>query len=442
MRQATAVSNDHRREDRYPVPSPAASEHLQRVVCMFLSGAGLFIAMMTLTPFQGASQTDPAASGNIINQVGYLALGGIYTLAMLSLVDRRVLLKTLSPAWFIIFALAFWSCRQSYDPSASMRGVLFTLISMTLVAGLLLIPRTQKDFAEAGANAILLLLAINYAVIILKPELAVHSAASGEPWHAGSWRGHLAHKNFAAPAFSVLAMFGIYCWRCGIAWRGAAIFLLSVIFVLNTNSKTTNGLLPLAIAIVFISRLTGRPGLMVLVHAAMTIVIACLTIGTVLSPLFLHWTGALIEDVTFTGRDDIWRFGIDNLKDRFWQGYGMSGFWLSPISEGRELNYEAAWDVRGIGSAHNSYLDMFLTFGVPAGATVISLLMIKPLIDYLRAYRHPENRILADFFAMIIVFMTYIGMLESFLLNRSDPVWLVYALGAFGLCIVKGTRVR
>lgn len=444
MRQATAVTTHHARERRYPVPSLAASDRLKRIVRMVLSGAGLFLIIMTLTPFQGGSQAEAAAAstGNIVNQVGYLALGSIYTFAMLTMVDRRVLAKAISPSWIILFALAFWSCRQSYDPAAATRGVLFTLVSMTLIAGLLLLPKNQKDFAEAGANAILLLLAINYAAIILAPDIAIHTAASGEPWHAGSWRGHLVHKNFAAPVFSVIAMFGIYCWRSGVAWRGAAIVILAVIFVLNTHSKTTNGLLPLAIAIVFISRVMGRPGLMLLVHAALTIVIACLTFGTILSPTFLEWTGSLTEDVTFTGRDEIWKFGLENLKDRFWQGYGMGGFWVSPITEGRELNYEATWDVRGIVSGHNSYLDVFLTFGVPAGAVVILLLMVKPMIDYLRAYRNPENRVLADFFAMIVVFMTYIGMLESFLLNRSDPVWLVYALGVFGLGIVRSTRVR
>ncbi len=67
------------------------------------------------------------------------------------------------------------------------------------------------------------------------------------------------HKNISAPVFSVLSMFGIYAYRVGLRWRGAAIAALAVIFVLNTGSKTTIGFLPVAVLLVAIDRQRAGP---------------------------------------------------------------------------------------------------------------------------------------------------------------------------------------
>eukprot|EP01031_Cornospumella_fuschlensis_P008046 gene8046-9934_t len=75
-------------------------------------------------------ETDPNAAndGNIINQVGYIVLGAVYLFAMLLVVDKRVLARLVSPAWVAIFAIAYFSCLQSYDPAASARGLTLSLV--------------------------------------------------------------------------------------------------------------------------------------------------------------------------------------------------------------------------------------------------------------------------------------------------------------------------
>ncbi len=431
----------------HPVPPGATDglhERLINAATAWLSATGLFIILLTLTPFQGASfgDTPSGADGNIVNQVGYLSLGAIYLFSMLAFVDRRVLISAISPSWMIIFAIAFWAAQRASLPEAATRGVLLTLIATIPVAAIVLLPRRERDFINAAANAVLLLILIDYAALVIMPDAAIHTAASGEPWHAGSWRGHLLHKNFAAPLFSVLAMFGIYCWRSGLNWRGPAITLLAIVFVLNTQSKTTIGFLPLAIMTVFLTRATGRPLFTVATHLLMTAAIGLLTIGTVIFPKMLPVTEAIIEDSTFTGRDEIWIFGIQNLMKQPWTGYGTFSFWLTPVVTRQEPNYEASWDVRGIVSGHNSYLDTLLYFGIPAGMAVILILTLKPMRDYCRAYGTPANRRLADFFMMVVVLMTYVGMLEAFILSRADPLWMMFVLGVFGLSMLSRRAVR
>jgi O-antigen ligase len=279
-------------------------------------------------------------------------------------------------------------------------------------------------------------------MLLVAPQLVVHSAEGAEGVHAGDWRGHLSHKNFAAPVFSIVAMIGIYGWRSGLRWRGALIVVLGVLFVLNSGSKTTMGFLPLAIGVVMLARITGRPGFAVALHLVLVTLIAALTIGSVMSPTLNAMLKAVISDPTFTGRDEIWKFALQRIAERPWLGYGYASFWQTPAVTGLEENYEASWDIRGIGSGHDSYLDAALMFGVPGAVMIVFLLTGLPLVDYLRSCRVPANRRLADLFVMIVIFMTYVGMLESFLLNRADPLWVLFALAVTGIALTGRMRAK
>ena len=221
--------------------------------------------------------------------------------------------------------------------------------------------------------------------------------------------------------------------RAGAPLRGWAITLLAANFVLHTGSKTTIGFLPIAIGLVFAGRAVRSPGLMILAHLAMSALVFGLTLGSIYSDTLLSLTKALIDDATFTGRDDIWKFASASIAERPWLGQGYASFWLSPVIMGMEANFEASWDVRGIVTGHNSYLDSVLMFGAPGGILITALLFIKPLFDYVRAYRRPQARIFADFCVMVVIFMTYNAMIESFFLNRADPLWLLPALAVIGL---------
>ncbi|GAU80163.1 O-antigen ligase [Bosea sp. BIWAKO-01] len=415
-----------------------------RFVAALLSGFGLFIMILTLQPFAGAPEVSEtgASTGNVVNQIGYVSLAILYLGAMLRLSERGALAQLRSSGWIIVLLVAAFSTGQAPDPAAALRALLLTSFALVVVVGVLLLPRSEQDFASAAANAVLAVLLLVYAVILLAPYLAIHGAEGVEGGHAGDWRGHLSHKNFAAPVFSILTMFGIYCWRMGLRLRGLMIVGLGMVFVLNSGSKTTMGFLPVAIGLVLFGRAIAAPRLMLVIHAALVLLVAALTIGTVLSPALLRVSSALISDPTFTGRDEIWRFAIAHVTEKPWFGYGYFGFWQTPVVSMLEENFEASWDVRGIGSAHNSYLDAMVMFGIPGAIVTIFCLMVLPLRNYLRAGRIAASRNLADLFLMIVIFMTYVGMLESFLLNRADPLWMLFALAVFGLEFAGRMAIR
>lgn len=424
--------------------SPERAAARARTAAALLSGFGLFIMVMTFQPFAGPppAAEGEVSSGNVVNQIGYISLALVYLAAMLLLAERAVIARLRASSWIVVFLVAALSLGQAGDPQAALRALLLTLFAMVTVLGVLVLPRSERDFAEAAANAALAIMAIAYAAIVLAPGLAIHGSEGVEGVHAGDWRGHLSHKNYAAPVFSMLAMVGIYCWRMGLKLRGGAIALLGVVFVLHSGSKTTMGFLPVAIGLVLFGRMIGRPRLALAIHAGFVLLIAGLTFGTVFSPTLLQISKAVVSDVTFTGRDEIWRFAAKHIAAHPWLGHGYVSFWQTPLVLRLEENYEASWDVRGIGSGHNSYLDAMLMFGIPGALAIIWCLMIRPLRNYLFADADPARRRLADLFAMIVILMTYVGMLESFFLNRADPLWVLFAMAVLGLELLARLPMR
>jgi O-antigen ligase len=418
-------------------------EALRRLT-FWMACFGLFILMLTLQPFARPPEPEDvaASSGNILNQISYVTLAAIYLAAILCFAPRQVLMVLLAPGWLVVFAVAAVSVRQAADPASALRGLILTAIIMVIIAGVLVLPRSSRDFTDALVSAALSITALVYLVLLLAPGLATHAADAVESWHAGLWRGHLSHKNMAAPFFSILAMVGIYAWWKGMRWRGALLVVLGVLFVLESGSKTTLGFLPLAIGLVMLTRLTGRPGLAVAAHLGLTALVLVLTLGTVIWPEVREFVASIMDDVTFTGRDDIWKLALARIPDRFWTGYGYFGFWLGPSVLGMDPNIEAAWDARKIVSGHNNFLDAMLMFGVPGGLLISVLLLGLPLVHYLKAHRWAENRDLADLFVMIVFLMTYVSMLESFFLNRADALWVMATLAIFGLGLIARVRVN
>ncbi|URK87539.1 O-antigen ligase family protein [Rhizobium sp. RCAM05350] len=312
---------------------------------------------------------------------------------MLASVAPRTLLQLISPSWLIVFAIAYVSCMQSYDPTASARGVTLSLVAMLIVAGVLVLPRSERTLSRPAQTR-----CCYCSSSITPPSCCCPKGQSIRlpPWSLGTpaigaaiSRTRTCRRRF----FSVLAMFGIYCIRAGACMRGWAITLLAVIFVLHTGSKTTIGFLPLAIGIVFCGSAIRSSSAIVIVHLCFAALVACLTVGTIYSPSFLAMTAAVLDDPTFTGHDAIWQFASESIAAHPWFGHGYASFWQSPVIRGMEANFEADWDVRGIVSAHNTFLDALLTFGIPGGAVIVLLLFVKPLIDYIRAARRRKPQL-------------------------------------------------
>jgi O-antigen ligase len=164
-----------------------------------------------------------------------------------------------------------------------------------------------------------------------------------------------------------------------------------------------------------------------------------LGLGTVMSDTLAEIAKLLPLDASFTGRTDIWTFAIQSLQPRLATGYGFAAFWgstaIQDLPEGKEWAAFAS-------HSHNGYLDTALGMGLPGLALLIVAIAIKPLRDYHAADHGGNGGPLATLFLRIWLFGLYLSSMESFFLDRAEPMWFTVLVAVFGLHYMARFRAK
>jgi hypothetical protein len=147
------------------------------------------VLLISFRPFQPASTAIAGSGGDLVNQLGFGALGGVSVLAMTLLGNPRTLVALISPMWIVMFGFLFLSTFVAIDPGAAQRAVLFTVIAAICMIAVLALPRDADGFSLALVIAAFAVLTLSYAGLVLVPDLAKHTANEIEAEHAGLWRG-------------------------------------------------------------------------------------------------------------------------------------------------------------------------------------------------------------------------------------------------------------
>ncbi|MBP0616526.1 O-antigen ligase family protein [Jiella mangrovi] len=414
----------------------------------FIGFAGFFIAaavlsavLVTFTPFV-VTFSGNLNSGDLANQLGYSSLAAVVIAGHLLLSDRHVLVSLLRPTWILMAAWLFASALWAPSPENAIRSALFTLLAMTAVTGVYAFPRDARAFRWVLVVAAFAVLGLSYFGVIALPHLAINDGSGSEPDHIGLWRGIFSHKNIAGAVIGSLFFFGVYLLRARMVWIGLLIMGLAGNFVLHTGSKTSTGLLPLVTLIVILGRLvTGRVLLSVFVFLAI-VAMALLTLGTIFSPTLDAIVQWVAPGTTYTGRMDLWRFAVEVWHGHEWTGFGLNAFWQTNVVAGTEKNFELSWDPRGSPNAHNGYLDVAISMGIPGLVIAVFMLVILPLVDYARMPRDAESTRLGDSLLMILFYLLLNSFLESFLFERANPVWMMVWFAVVGLRLLARHRIE
>ncbi len=402
----------------------------------------LLLAWVSLRPFANLESQDlkDISTGN--ETPTYLAFG-VLAVLMVSLAMRenmRGLATLISPGFLLFGGWIVLSVLISLDPSTSIRRFALTACVMTVTAVMMLLPKSQGELVRWLAMAALLLLAICYLGVLLAPNLSIHLASdSQEPLLAGNWRGAFGHKNVAAAMMAMLLFVGIYVARAGARLPGIAIFALAAFFLFKAEGKSSTALFFVVVILTSLAAVARTFWLRVVILLAPLLILNMLSIGTVLSPALAAIAQMLPIDTSFTGRIDIWTFAVQALQARLLTGYGFSAFWggssIQNLPQGMEWAEFAS-------HSHNGYLDTALTMGLPGLALLIAVLVIAPLRNFHTALRGGNSGPLALFLLQIWLFALYLSSMESFFLDRVDPMWFTFLIAVFGLHYLARFRVK
>ncbi|MBV8698840.1 MAG: O-antigen ligase family protein [Bradyrhizobium sp.] len=402
----------------------------------------LLLAWISLHPFAdlGRQQFKVPIAGN--ETMTYLSFGcmGVLMLALALRDDWRGLASLVNPAFILFGAWLIATVVLSQDFSTSVRRLALTACVIAVTATIMLLPKTQNELMRYFSIAALVLLGACYLGVVLVPHLSIHLATDAQEWHlAGAWRGVFGHKNVAAAIMAMLVFIGIYTCRSGAWLSGGATTALALLFLLKTGGKSS---LALTVVVLMVSFLTMilRPFWL---RAAMLLtplaLLNLLSIGTVMSEGLAEIAKALPLDTSFTGRTDIWTFALQSLQSRLLTGYGFAAFWgteaIRDLPDGNEWAETAA-------HSHNGYLDAALGTGLPGLALLILVLVIVPLRNFQRADRAGNGGPLLLLLLQLWVFGLYLSSLESFFLDRADPLWFTFLLAVFGLHYLARFRLK
>jgi O-antigen ligase len=402
----------------------------------------LLVAWISLRPFvdlgnQGFKDT---STGN--ETMTYLVFGclAVWTVLLAMRDDIRGLASLLTPGYLLLIGWIVASgVLLSTDPSTSIKRFALTASVSVVAAMLLLLPKTQSELARWLGIAALTLLAVCYFGVVFAPQLSMHMATDiQEPHLAGDWRGAFGHKNVAAAVMAMLLFVAIYVVRAGAPLLGASVGLLALVFLFNSAGKTSSALILVVLALTSLTGVIRSFWLRAVMLFAPLFVLSTVGVGAVMSDHLGNIAKMLPLDTSFTGRTDIWTFAVQALQLRPWTGYGFAAFWGSGSI--RDLPQGMEW-AEYASHSHNGYLDTTLSIGLPGLALLMAVLVIAPLRNFHLAERGGNSGPLAMLLLRIWLFGIYLSALESFFLDRADPIWFTFLIAVFGLHYLARFRI-
>jgi O-antigen ligase len=195
--------------------------------------------------------------------------------------------------------------------------------------------------------------------------------------------------------------------------------------------------LPLVLIVSWCAARVRTPITGVLIALAVVVILSVAAIGSIYSTSIHALIESLMLDPTFSGRTDIWKFVISHIADSPITGHGFSTFWgTEQVVYGMNEN---GW-ARTASTAHNGYLDLALTIGIPGSALMTLWLVVMPLVDYYRAPNLPLSRPVQMFFLRVCLFAAYESCFESSFFQVGSFLLFLAAAG-FGLRLMSVSRI-
>ena len=388
----------------------------------------LLLILITLRPFATRDPATLAAgsaglggAGDVVRQLAYLGALALVSLATLGKQGLRGLFS-MSPSLALLLAWCALTAIWATAPDVVLRRVSLQVVVIASVAIGVSALGAERSLA-LSRNVLALALIINWVSIALVQN-AVHLPGEIETQLIGDWRGLYYHKNIAGAVSAVTAL--LYFFRALDTRRLAhwALFVGAVGFLVMTRSKSSLGLLPLALAAGCIYRLAWR--------RAVDRAILCIVLGLALlgaAVLAGAAAGAIfhaLEDPTqLTGRTAIWQAELSFIRDHPLLGYGFGTFADSGAVPPLH-NYVADIWVQNESHGHNAYLQLLVTIGGVGFLLAMIAFVAVPASALWKM--DPPNLATKAALASVFVFMILHNFLESDFMESDGPAWIVFLL--------------
>lgn len=394
------------------------------------------------TPFADPSVAS-RVEGSGLDRIIVLSLAGLATL-VLALHWRQLPGLVLgSLGIWIIAAVAMLSVFWSDYPDLTVRRSILLACQTLIAAGVAIGIRDLRRAFVLFCYAISAVALLNVLSVFALPSRAMSEIGA---------KGFYTHKNVAGmvamtAVVANLALLFLGRLPLGRIALGLGMLLVSALFLILTESKTSIGLSALAILLLAGMSITDRGGPVISLAAALLglCLVGALTVILALFDFNLSAVLPLVlEDTSFTGRDELWAFVGRVVRERLWLGHGYGAFWDVGVGADPLLRIDpGSWlgDVETgiINQAHNGYLELWLHIGLPAtilATGVVIVALCKALYCYAAATRAAGTRAAFAFFVVLLLVYILHNLTEAslfmrgiFLFNVMLPILFLVARG-------------
>lgn len=409
---------------------------------------GLLVWLFFFETFIGrspfADQTVASrVEGSSIDRIIMLSLAGLAVL-VLALHWRALTGMVLrSTGIWIIAAVAVLSVFWSDYPDLTVRRSILLVCQTLIAAGVAIGIRDLRKAFAIFCYAISAVALINVVSIFALPSRAMTEIGA---------KGLYSHKNVAgmvaiAAVVANLAQLFLGRLSLGKILLGLGMLFISAVFLMLTESKTSVGISALAGFLLLGLSITDRGGPIVTLAAALFALLLAGALTVVLALFDFNVTAVLpliLEDTSFTGRDELWAFVLRVAPERFWLGHGYGAFWDVGVGADPLLRIDpGSWlgDVETgvINQAHNGYLELWLHIGLPATILATGVVLtgiFRALWLYTASTRTAGTRAAFAYLAVMLLVYILHNLTEAslfmrgiFLFNVMLPMMFLVAHG-------------
>ena len=386
----------------------------------------LLLAFIGVTPFKSeplASQVGVVAqtgAGDSLRQICYLA---VFAMLIFTAARQRGA-ESIKALPLVLLGLLLWcvaSALWSLEPMVTIRRA--GLATVLVISAFLSVETVGRDRSLVLWRWVLLaVLVINLVSVKFVPA-AVHQFGELDPQLVGNWRGVYGHKNIAGSVAAMTALLFLFTpgRRFWAKLFDLAVVGLSVVFLIGTHSKSSLGLLAVAIVAGIAYRIVWRKEL------DRTIALVALGLLVVAGTVFVLADQAaiarLLEDPTqFTGRTEIWNAEIAHIRDHPILGSGFGTF-AGTGKDSPLAAYIGGW-VIGASNGHNGYLQLLVTVGGVGFVLAMIALLAVPTVSF---WQRDDIGVKALLFSLFVFFVLH-NLMETDFLEGDGVTWVGFLL--------------
>jgi exopolysaccharide production protein ExoQ len=388
---------------------------------LLLSFVG-FMPFATRTPqLLALGENGVSGAGDSARQIAYLL---VFAVTIFAAIERRGLraFANLPVAFAVLLIWCVASAAWSLQPAVTLRRAGLEII--VVLSALLSIETLGAEKALRILRYVLAgVLIVNWISIPLTAR-AIHQPGELDPSVVGDWRGLYFHKNIAGGVCAISALVFLFFAIARKSRIDIALFVGALGFLVMTHSKSSLGLLPVAILMGAVYRFAWARKL------DRSIVVVAFALALVLAAALFYIDAGVIARVLedpaqFTGRTAIWQAEVNFIRDHPLLGSGFGSF--SDTGAASPLHgYTGGGWVEAAAHGHNAYLQLLVTIGGIGFALAMLNFIVLPMIAFWRA-GNAQLDLYAFLFA-IFGFVLLHNILESDFLEGDGPVWLVFVL--------------